>query len=284
MIKFGVAGNSNSFYEEGYKGTLDAATWCKKRGIELFEYSFGRGISMSDATAAAIGNEFSLNNVELSIHAPYFINFANTDPIMIAKSVSYITTCLDKAVFLHAPRIVFHAAAQGKMERSQAVNTAKENLKLLIDKVSEKGYQDFILCPETMGKIGQIGTVEEIIEFCNMADYFYPCIDFGHINAREQGILKAEADYQHIIDKLSDALPSQKVKNMHIHFSKIEYGKGGEVRHLTFEDKTFGPDFEPLAEVLIKNVLHPHIISESDGTQAEDAIEMKKIYYNLLSN
>lgn len=284
MIKFGVAGNSNSFYEEGNKGTLDAAKWCKDRGIELFEYSFGRGISMSDATAAAIGKEFALNNVELSIHAPYFINFANNDAEMIAKSVSYITTCLDKAVFLQAPRIVFHTAAQGKTERRAAVDTAKENLKRLINKISEKGYKDFILCPETMGKIGQIGTVEEIIEFCNMADYFYPCIDFGHINAREQGILKTQSDFQQIIDKLSDNLPSEKVKHMHIHFSKIEYGKGGEVRHLTFDDKTFGPDFEPLAEVLIKNVLHPHIISESDGTQAEDAVEMKKIFYNLLSN
>ncbi len=283
MIKFGAAGNSNSFYEEGYKSTVEAAKWCKDRGIELFEYSFGRGISMSDATAGAIGNAFALHNVELSIHAPYFINFANTEPTMIAKSVNYITTCLDKAAFLQAPRIIFHAATQGKMERREAVDTAKNNLKLLIDKIAEKGYKNFILCPETMGKIRQIGTVEEIIEFCNMADYFYPCIDFGHINAREQGILRTEEDYQQIINKLSDHLPSEKVKHMHIHFSKIEYGKGGEVRHLTFEDKTFGPDFEPLAEVLIKNVLHPHIISESDGTQAEDAAEMKKIYYKLLS-
>jgi deoxyribonuclease-4 len=283
MIKFGVAGNSNSFYEEGHKGTIDAAKWCKDRSIELFEYSFGRGISMSNATAEAIGNEFLQHNVELSIHAPYFINFANTDELMIAKSINYITACLDKAAHLKAPRVIFHAATQGKAERRQAVDTAKENIKLLIDRIEQIGYKDFILCPETMGKIGQIGTVEEIIEFCNMADYFYPCIDFGHINAREQGILKSASDYQQIIDKLSDHLPSEKVKNMHIHFSKIEYGKSGEIRHLTFEDKTFGPDFEPLAEVLIKNVLHPHIISESDGTQAEDAVEMKNIYYNLLT-
>ena len=70
---------------------------------------------------------------------------------------------------------------------------------------------------------------------------------------------------------------------MHIHFSKIEYGERGEIRHLTFEDKKYGPEFEPLAEVLYKNTLQPHILSESDGTQAEDAMEMKKIYMKMLS-
>ncbi|MFY9598293.1 MAG: TIM barrel protein, partial [Dysgonamonadaceae bacterium] len=240
-------------------------------------------IKMRDQTAVEIGNEFKLYNIEMSVHAPYYINFANSDPQKIQNSLMYVINSLEKAKFLQAPRVVFHTASQGKMSREEAFNLTKLNIMLLMEKIAEKGYTDFILCPETMGKVGQIGTVEEIIEICNMAPYFYPCVDFGHINARERGILNTKKDYQLIIDKLLDNLPSQKVKYMHIHFSKIEYGERGEIRHLTFEDKKYGPEFEPLAEVLYKNTLQPHILSESDGTQAEDAMEMKKIYMKMLS-
>ncbi|MFW5780602.1 MAG: TIM barrel protein [Bacillota bacterium] len=283
MIKFGVSGNSNSFFEEGFTTTKEAAKWCSRRGLDLFEYSFGRGINIRDETAEDIGNEFALYNIEMSVHAPYYINFASIDPEKIKKSIMYVTKSLEKAQFMKATRVVIHTGSQGKLERDEAVKITKENLRHLMEIIAEKGLDNFILCPETMGKLGQIGTIEEIIDFCNMADYFYPCVDFGHINAREQGILKLKRDYQEIINRLFDNLPSPKVKYMHIHFSKIEYGLKGEIRHLTFEDKKYGPEFEPLAEVLYKNTMQPHILSESNGTQAEDASQMKNIYMKLLT-
>ena len=66
-----------------------------------------------------------------------------------------------------------------------------------------------------------------------------------------------------------------------VHFSKIEYSAGGEVRHLTFDDVLFGPDFVPLAQVIKEYALSPVVICESDGTQAEDALTMKNIFYNI---
>ena len=283
MAKFGPAGNSSSFYEQGYTSTIQAAKWCKELGLDLFEYSFGRGINISDKTAKAIGEEFTLQGVELSVHAPYYINFANTDDTLINKSIMYVTKSIEKAKLMNAERVVFHTASVGKAERSQAVEITKNNLKKLIDAIEEKQLKNFILCPETMGNIGQIGTVDEIIDFCNLADYFYPCVDFGHINAREQGYFKSVKEYDQVISKLLDHLPGHKVKYMQIHFSKIEYGPKGEIRHLTFKDKKYGPEFPPLAEVIIKKALQPHIICESDNTQAEDALEMKKIYYKMLA-
>lgn len=283
MTKFGPSGNSDSFYEQGYTATLQSAKWCKERGLDLFEYSFGRGINISDATAKAIGEEFSLYNIEMSVHAPYYINFANTDEEFIKKSIMYVTRSIEKVKLFGGKRVVFHPASQGKVERKEAVIAATDNIKKLIDKIAEKGFSDFLICAETMGKTNQIGTVDEIIQICNLAPYIYPCVDFGHVNAREQGSLKTSKDFEVVIDKMLDNLPSEKVKYMHIHFSKIEYGAKGEIRHLTFEDKKYGPEFEPLAEVLIKKTLQPHIICESVGTQAEDAMDMKKIYLKRLT-
>ena len=281
MIKFGVAGNSNSFYSEGYKHTYQAGIWCKERGIDIFEYSFGKGVKMTEATAKKIGDEFRKNNVELSVHAPYYINFANQDSTMIEKSINYVLESLEKlSWFNNGERIVFHPATQGKVLREDAVAETKKNLEKLAIAIVDAGYSDNKICIETMGKKAQIGTVEEVVEFCNIAPFFYPCIDFGHINARTNGTLKTAFDYEKIITYMLENLPFEKVKNMHVHFSKIMYSAMGEIKHLTFADDTFGPEFEPLSEILWKYELTPKIICESDGTQAEDAIYMKNYYFS----
>ncbi len=279
MIKFGPSGNSLSFYAEGFSNSIQSAEWTKKRGLDCFEYSFGRGVNLSKDTAIKIGDAFKKNDVEISVHAPYFINFANSDDEMAEKSYNYVLNSAIAARFLQAERVVFHPATQGKMEREEAVNLAKKRLNILRDKIYESGFEDIKFCPETMGKLAQIGTIEEITDFCKIDKIFYPCVDFGHVNAREQGSLKTEQDYLDRLNYMIDNLGYEKVDNMHIHFSKIEYGKKGEIKHLTFADEIYGPNFEPLALALKKLNLHPYIVSESDGTQAEDALFMKTVYF-----
>ncbi len=282
MTKIGVAGNSQSFIDEGHDSTIEAAAWCSARKIDIFEYSFGRGVHMSDDTACKIGREFKNFGIENSVHAPYFINFANPDPTAIQKSIGYVLHSVKKLkAFDNGDRVVFHPAAQGKVERSVAVAVAKSNIGLLSEAIIENGYENFKICIETMGKLGQIGTVEEVVEFCAIAPFFYPCIDFGHVNARTQGSLKTVADYENILKFMSDNMPGNKVKYMHVHFSKIMYGASGEIKHLTFADDVYGPEFEPLAEAFVKFGIEPCIVCESSGTQAEDAMTMRKIYYSV---
>lgn len=283
MIKFGVAGNSTSFYDEGHQTTTEAAAWCKSRGIDMFEYSFGKGIIMSDKTAFEMGNVFKTNAIEMSVHAPYYINFANTDPEMIQKSIGYVVNSAKKMKTINCgDRVIFHPAAQGKAERSEAVALTKDNIKRLIATLEFMELTDIKICAETMGKLAQIGTLEEIVDICALAPFIYPCIDFGHLNARTIGGIKGKEDYRNIVKYMLDYLPFEKVRDMHVHFSKIMYGNKGELRHLTFADEIYGPDFAPLAEILLEYKLEPKIICESDGTQAEDAIIMKKIYNNLI--
>ncbi len=281
MVKFGVAGNSDSFYEQGYTQTIQAAKWCADRDIDLFEYSFGRGVRMTEATARDIGIEFARYKIELSVHAPYYTNFASTEQDKLQLSVNYVLKCLEILTYFDTYRVVVHPASQGKATREEAMANTKAGLMLLAEAVASSGQTDKKICLETMGKIGQMGTVQEIIEFCDIAPFFYPCIDFGHINAREQGILKSVTDFEDVFKVLLDNMPKEKVNNMHIHFSKIEYGAKGELRHLTFEDKQYGPNPQDLLQALHNLGLNPHIICESKGTQAEDSIYMKN-YYNKL--
>ena len=281
MIKFGVAGNSQSFYDEGHQTTSEAAKWCAERGIDVFEYSFGRGVTMNEATAKALGKAFKENDVELTVHAPYFINFSNTDPEMIAKSIGYVLSSCKKVRDFGGNRVVVHPATQGKLSRTEAELIMLDNVKRLHDALGEKGYSDIKICFETMGKTAQMGTLDEIIKIVSLFDQYYPCIDFGHINAREQGILNKADNYNTLLQKMLDFLPETKVFNMHVHFSKIQYGAKGEIRHLTFGDEIYGPDYRPLMELFFGFGMSPYIICESDGTQAEDTLEMKRYYFSL---
>ncbi len=279
MIKFGPSGNCESFYAEGYSHTEEAAAFVKNRGLDCFEYSFGRGVRMTDEKARSIGAAFEKEGVEISAHAPYFINFANPDDEMADKSYGYV---LDTAIVLKkmgGKRVVFHPAAQGKVTREEAVALTEKRLYSLRDKIYELGLEDMIFSPETMGKLAQIGTLEEIVRFCKIDRVFTPCIDFGHINAREQGSLKTVEDYKTRLQYMIDELGYDRVKHFHVHFSKIMYSAKGEVKHLTFEDEAYGPEFAPLAAALKELRLEPYIVSESAGTQAEDAESMKKTYF-----
>ncbi len=279
MIKFGPSGNCESFYAEGYSHTEESAAFVKNRGLDCFEYSFGRGVRMTEEKARSIGAAFEREGVEISAHAPYFINFANPDEEMAAKSFGYVLDTAKVLKQMGGKRVVFHPAAQGKATREEAVALTKERLKILRDMIYESGLEDMIFCPETMGKLAQIGTLEEVVEFCKIDPVFTPCIDFGHINAREQGSLKTVEDYQSRLQYMIDELGYERVKRFHVHFSKIMYSVKGEVKHLTFEDDVYGPDFPPLS-VALKNLgLEPYIVSESAGTQAEDAESMKKVYF-----
>lgn len=281
MIKFGPSGNSQSFYAMGYKHTVQAPEYLDKFNLECFEYSFGRGVTVSEEKATEIGEAFAASGKEISVHAPYFINFANPSDESAQKSYNYVLTSAKFLKLFGGKRVVFHPASQGKATREQAVALTCERLKVLRDYIYLNGLDDLYFCPETMGKIAQIGTLEEVVEFCKIDKIYLPAIDFGHLNAREQGSLQTVQDYKLRLEFMIDELGYDRVKNFHVHFSKIMYSAKGEVKHLTFADNVFGPEFAPLAVALKQLKLEPYIVCESDGTQAEDAAKMKEIYNSI---
>lgn len=279
MIRIGPSGNSDAFYASGRKHTYEEAEYLHSLGLNAFEYSFGRGVSMTDATAEKIRTEFQRFDIAISAHAPYYTNFSNPDPEMIKKSVGYVVQAALACKKMGGTRVVVHPAACGKAARKDAVAAAKSNLMLLAE-AADALDADLKICLETMGKINQIGTVEEVVDFCTLYDKFYPCFDFGHINAYSRGGLKGKDDYKRILDHTIEKLGFDKASQMHVHFSKIQYGDKGEIKHLTFADDKYGPEYAPLAELFDEYGMSPYIVCESDGTMSDDALAMKKMHKN----
>lgn len=272
---FGQGGNSLSFYAEGHKSTLEAPAWVKEKGLDAYEYEAGKGITAGENSLRQIGVEAKKNNILMSLHTPYFISLSGVDPEKRLKSVEYIKKSLWAAELLGADTIVIHSGSAAKISRAEAMALARDTLEKVI---AEVGDTPIHLGLETMGKINQLGTLEEVIELCKTDRHYYPVVDFGHLNARHTGGYYTDADsYRRTFDLIANELGDEVAKNMHCHFSKIMYTSAGEKKHLTFEDTEFGPSFEPLAEAIIKEGLTPRIICESDGTMAEDALFMKSL-------
>ena len=273
---FGPGGNSESFYAAGNKSTLQAPAFVRAMGLGAYEFEAGNGVRGTAATFAAIGAAAREQGIEMSLHTPYYISLSGTDPEKRLKSIDYIKQSLEAARLLGADTIVIHAGSAAKISRAEAMALASDTLLKTIEAVGDTPIH---LGLETMGKINQLGTLEEIIELCRLDPHFYPVVDFGHMNARERGGYFPDRDsYRRVFDTVANGLGDEKARYMHCHFSKIEYTDAGEKRHLTFADTVYGPGFEPLAEALVRDDLCPRIISESAGTQTEDALAMQLAY------
>ena len=283
-IKFGPGGNPLDFAEQGYKSSVQMPEYLAGIGLNAYEYQCNKGVKISEKTAQELCDNAKKHSVFLSVHSQYYISLSSTEKEKRDKSISYIMDCMRISKVLDAKRIVVHSGSASKISREEALFLAKDTLKRTIEEVKNEGYYGISICPETMGKINQLGNLEEVIELCKVDESFIPAIDFGYLNSRTFGGIKNASDYENILNKIENELGYDRLKSFHSHFSKIEYSdKGGEVKHLTFDDNVFGPEFEPLAEIIVKKNLTPVIICESAGTQAEDAKTMKEIYLNCLN-
>lgn len=279
--KFGPAGNAESF---PYKSSADAPKWLKEIGLDCYEYQCGKGVNVGESTARKIGQAAVEHGISLSLHAPYFINLANPDSESLQKTIGYITSACLAADQMGAKRVVIHSGALMKRTRREAQDIALHSIKEVLKACDGAGFAHMTLCPETMGKINQLGDLDEVLELCTVDERLIPCVDFGHLYARSLGADEGAVVYGRMLDRMEEVLGAERASRFHSHFSHIEFTpNGGEKCHRTFaDDGGYGPDWTPLAAQVARRGWSPTFICESAGTQAEDALTMKKVYQSYL--
>ncbi len=280
---FGPAGNAENF---PYKSSADAPRWLAEIGLDCYEYQCGKGVHVGEATARKVGLAAVEHGIALSLHAPYFINLANPDPDALKKTVGYITGACLVADWMGAKRVVIHSGALMNRTRREAQDIALRSLKEVVAACDGAGFGHITLCPETMGKINQLGDLDEVLELCTLDERLLPCVDFGHLYARSLGADNGAEAMERMLGRMEEVLGRERASRFHSHFSHIEFTpNGGEKCHRTFAgDGGYGPDWAPLAEAVAARGWSPTFICESAGTQAEDALTMKKIYQNFLQD
>ena len=275
---FGPAGSDEEFSASGKKTTADAPGWYADYGLDCYEYQGGRGLRSPDSAYIAVGKAAKAAGIKLSVHAPYFISLSGIETETRLKSIDYIKTSVHAAELMGADTIVIHTGSASKITRSEAMELAADTL---IKTLEEVGNTEVRLGLETMGKINQLGTLDEVLTLCKIDPRLCPVVDFGHLNARGLGgVFPDEDSYSKVFSRIADVLGAGYAENLHCHFSRIQYTNSGEKCHLTFDGDTegWGPDSLPLMNVIAREGLAPRIICESAGTQGRDALTMKKQY------
>ena len=284
FAKFGTAGNCEDFYESGGKSALEMPLWLKDHGLDCYEYQCGRGVKISDDAAFELGKRAKENGILLSVHAPYYISLSSVEEEKRLNSVNYILQTLHAAKCMGADRIVVHSGSCGSITRREALALATDALKMAVAAADEQGYGDIHICPETMGKVKQLGSVEEVIKLCLIDERLIPTIDFGHVNSMTLGGLKTKEDFEVIFSEIENKLGAERAECFHAHYSRIEYTNAGEKKHHTFAETEFEPDFDCIAEIMAEKKSFQRIICESAGTQTRDAVEIKRLYINYMEN
>ena len=273
---FGPGGNSDAFKAAGKKSTVEAPEWISSIGLDAYEFEAGRGVNAGEAVLRAIGEQARLHGILMSLHAPYFISLSSVEEEKRTKSIDYISRSLAASELLGADTIVIHTGSASAITREEAMRLAADTLERNLE---VNGNTEIRMGLETMGKVNQLGTLDEVITLCKISPKYHPVVDFGHLNARHIGNHFPDCDsYRHVFDAIACGLGDEYAYNLHCHFSKIEFTPKGEKKHLTFSDTVYGPEFEPLAEAIVKEGVCPRIICESDGTMSDDALRMKRMW------
>lgn len=282
--RFGPAGVPPAF--RAMKAALtDVPRLLREEGLDAFEYQavrWGAKPKIKKENAEKLGSKAKQNDVWLSLHGSYFINFCGKKET-IEASKNRLITCATAAEWMNARVVVFHPGFYGKRPSKEAFEDCLEALKEVVETMKTLGIKSVKLGPETMGKLSQFGSLDEILGLCEYVEQTQPVIDWAHLHARCRGCFKTVEDFRKVVEEVEKRLGTDAVKNMHCHFTKVEFTDKGEKRHHTMDEAEYGPDFTTLAKVIAEFKLKPVIISESPVLDV-DAIKMRDILQRELKS
>ena len=253
MIRIGPAGIPLSCKGRTNK---DGLVYTKEiLDLNSMEVQFVRGLYVMDDEEAFFMKEYSQeNDVELHVHAPYYINLAGDDEVDLSIEKAMSSALLaDK---MGAKTVVIHPGYYGDQSESETLDSIVKNTQVLNDLMLEESF-NVKLGLETMGKQKVFGTLDEIINVCEKVPGVLPVIDIGHIHARGNGCLKEQEDFEKIFDKLSVL----DLDHYLIHVTGVLYEDGNEQYHLPVKkgDMPIGP----FIDTILDHNYNVTLISES---------------------
>jgi deoxyribonuclease-4 len=261
--RFGPAGVPPMFRLMGAE-LADVPRLLHEEGLDAFEYQasrWGPKPQIKVENARQLSESATKNDVHLSMHGSYFINFSGKKDVVEASKRRLIA-CATGADWMGAYVVVFHTGFYGLFDKEYAFKTCLEALKEVSAEMRSLGLK-VKLGPESMGRKFQVGSLEEILTINEQIEGTQLVLDWGHLHARELGRFKKVEDFRVVAEKVEERLGTEKLRSMHCHFSAIEFNTQGEKMHHTLDEKRYGPDFQMLAEVIADFQMHPTMICES---------------------
>jgi len=231
-----------------------------KKGFKACEIAFTYSVYIkNEKDAIRIGKKAKDLDIDLSIHAQYWVNLNSAEKEKIEATKKRILDCCRVGDLLQAKVVVFHPGFYGKT-KDTAYEKIKSGITDIMKEIKKNNWK-IKIAPETMGKVNVFGSAEEVAKLVKDTGCSF-CIDFAHILAREKSV-----DYA----KIKKLFPQ---KDWHVHFSGIVYGEKGEKHHKTTEKEEWKKLLKNLPKD--KNI---RIINESPS-MVEDSLEGLKLSKN----
>ncbi|MEM2874165.1 MAG: TIM barrel protein [Candidatus Nanoarchaeia archaeon] len=252
------------------RSTIGGIKHCSKLGLNAMEVEFVRGVNMSKEMAVEVGKVAKELNIKLSCHAPYYINLLSEKKSIVHASIQRIVDTLDRAERMNADAIAVHAAYYGKLTPEEAQKKMEAITEEILSKAEKLGIKHVKLGYETMGKVSQWGSLEEISELCKkFHKKVIPYLDWGHLFVRGNGKIDYEVILEHM-RKLG-------ISHINSHFNSVKYSSASKQYvdvHVPIAAKS--PDFAELAKLLVKHKTSITLISETPVLE-QDSLRMKEI-------
>lgn len=261
----GVPGRSKD------RSSLGGVKTVSEMGLNAMEIEFVRGVKMQQKMAEEVGQLAKEFKINLTVHAPYYINLCSKTKSIVEASKRMIFDSADRAERMGAEAIAIHSAYYSGLNPKQAFEKVKEGFEEVHDKMKTAGIKNVKMGCETMGRWSQFGSLEECVKLAKELKFVIPFIDWSHLFVRGKGTI----DYEDVFAKLK----SLNMEHIYSHFQNVEKNKKGEWVDV-HANLDHSPSFEEFAKVVLKKKTDITIICESPIT-AEDSLKMKRILEKL---
>ena len=274
--RFGPAG-----MPPGFKALKQPVTevpkYLRNEGLDSFEYQmvrWGPKPQIRKEIAEELGRKAHEHDIWLTAHGSYFVNLTSRNKETIEASKKRLLACVTGASWMGAHIVVFHPGSYTDRPPEEVFETCAHGMEEVVESMHSLGMTKVHLAPEMMGKSSQFGTVDEVCALCERVDLTEPNVDWAHLHARNGGRLKTIDDVRKVMDQIEKRLGTKALKNLHCHYSHIEFTDKGERRHHNVDRTEYGPDFRFLAKLIVERDLNPVVACETPNLDI-DAMKLR---------
>jgi deoxyribonuclease-4 len=208
------------------------------------------------------------HDVSISFHAPLaaFVGHAERGK-KLNMAIGMLDHSAGVAKASGAELVVFHPGFLLGRSREEAIDSVVEQLGELRARLETKD-RAVPFGVEVMGRVRELGTIEDVLAISDRTGWVRPVIDFAHLHATTDGAFTTADMFYDALAAADRVLEPQ--APFHIHFSDIQFANRNETKHLAYGEGTLRA--EPLAEALGAFERPATIISESPDAASDDAI------------
>lgn len=275
-LRIGTAGIPHSAKPRSTEGGIKRVA---ELGMGCMEIEFVRSVQMKEPRAAKVKEVAEAEGIELTVHAPYYVNLNSREADKVAASRERILKAARVGWAAGAQSVTFHAAFYHDDAHGDVYNKVRREMHELRRILDDEG-NGIDLRPETTGSPTQFGTVSEIVKLSQEIDGVYPCIDFSHLHARTNGEYNTYDAFAELLEFIQKELGDEPLRRLHMHLSGIDYGPKGEKKHLVFPEADM--NYEAVLEALIDYHVSGWLICESPVLE-DDAQILQDAYNRLRS-